>query len=287
MGKLPAVLLLVAATGVWGATFTVVKGALADCGPLTFTALRFALAGALLVPQLGHLRASRGRGLMVACGVALFVGYAFQTWGLVTTTPARSAFITALSAVLVPLLEPLGGQVALAWRALGGAVVALAGLAVLLRPGTTDLAVGDVMTLGCAAAFAVHAMVLNRAVRQARPEVVNAVQVIVVALLALPAAGLEQGRLVVSARLGVALGVTAVLATVGAFWAMASAQRGLSAAETGVVLAFEPVAAAVVSILVREDTVSAGLLVGGALVVLGVVVTTVSGGRVAPGRGSR
>ena len=106
-----AVLLLIAAAGIWGATFPVVKGALVDADPWTFLALRFGLAAVLLVPLL-RARGSYGPGMgrAAACGVALFVGYVLQTWGLASTTPARSAFITALSVVLVPLLQGVLGM---------------------------------------------------------------------------------------------------------------------------------------------------------------------------------
>jgi drug/metabolite transporter (DMT)-like permease len=282
MRKLPAVLLLVAATVVWGATFPVVKGALADAGPLTFMALRFSLAALLLLPGLRSVPTSQALVWSGACGLALATGYAFQTWGLLTATPARSAFITALSAVLVPVLEPVVGLARFSRRALAGALVALGGLAVLLRPGTTGASVGDVLTLGCAFAFAAHAMLLNRAVRDERPELVNAVQVAVVAVLAAPAAGIERWRFVATPRLGVAVAVTAVFATVGAFWAMSSAQRTLTAAETAVILALEPVAAAVVSLLVGEDTLTLPLVAGGCLVVAGVILATASMGRPTP-----
>jgi drug/metabolite transporter (DMT)-like permease len=283
--KLPAVILVVAATGVWGATFTVVKGALADTGPLTFLALRFSLAGALLLPQLRRIKGSPALLWAAACGVSLFVGYTFQTSGLLTTTPARSAFITSLSAVLVPLAEPIAGLAAFSWRVLGGALVALGGLAVLLRPGSTEVTVGDLLTLGCALAFAAHTMLLNRAVKSERPELVNAVQVATVALLAVPSAGIEGWRFVASPRLGMAVGITALLATVGAFWAMAAAQRHLSAAETGVILVLEPVAAAAVSLLLGEDRLSGSLLLGGSLVLAGVVLATLSARGSAPPAG--
>lgn len=105
-----AIALVVAATVVWGATFPVVKSALADTGPLTFLALRFSAAAVLLVWKIRLPGGSReGVGWAAACGASLYVGYLCQTWGLLTTTPARSAFITALSAIMVPLVEPLVG----------------------------------------------------------------------------------------------------------------------------------------------------------------------------------
>jgi drug/metabolite transporter (DMT)-like permease len=278
MGRLAALALVVSATVVWGATFSVVKGALADAGALTFLALRFCLAAILVAPL------ARGRGWLrptrpaVLCGLALYCGFALQTAGLASTTPARCAFLTALSAVLVPWLEPLLGLGRFAWRALLGGVLAAAGLAVLLRPGGGGISLGDVLTLGCAVAFAGHVLLLQLAVRNTAPARVNALQVVIPALLALPVAGLEGWRFALSCRLVGAVLLTAGLATVAAFWAVTAAQRVVSASETSVVLAFEPVVAAVISVALGMDRFTVSLAAGGALVVAGVFAATVRRG---------
>jgi NhaP-type Na+/H+ and K+/H+ antiporter len=65
-------------------------------------------------------------------GVLLCAGYGFQTAGLQFTTPARAAFITGLSVVIVPLLSTLvlrrGGLPAGVWL---GVALATLGLALL------------------------------------------------------------------------------------------------------------------------------------------------------------
>lgn len=268
-----AIALLVITTIIWGATFPVVKGALADAGVWTFLAVRFGLAAVLLAST--ALRAGWPRSPWVAgCGVALLAGYAFQTWGLVTTTPARSAFITALSVILVPLVEPLVGMARLTWRVVTGAALALAGLAVLLRPEIGAASLGDVLTFGCALAFAAHTLLVQRAVRDVDASAVNAWQVVIVAALALPFGLTDTAPLHVSWRLGGAVVVTAVLATVAAFWALAAAQQVLSAGETAVMLACEPLAAAVISVLLGSDALTSALVAGGCLVIAGAVLAT-------------
>jgi drug/metabolite transporter (DMT)-like permease len=279
MSRATALTLLVAVTVLWGSTFTLVKVALADAGPLTFLALRFVLAAVLVAPGLHRREGSFPRPARIspwalACGVALFAGFALQTTGLATTTPARSAFITALSAILVPICEPALGLEPFSGRAWSGALLACAGLAVLLRPGGAGVTSGDLLTFGCAIAFAVHLLLLHGAVRFADTAQVNAIQVAVVAALSLGGGSVEGWRMHASARLGLALFITAVFATAAAFRIMTEVQRVLTAAETGVVLAFEPVAAALVSVLGGKDHVTIGLVAGGALVVAGVLVAT-------------
>jgi drug/metabolite transporter (DMT)-like permease len=266
-------LLLVAAT-VWGATFSVVKAALADAGAFTFLALRFGLATLIFLPALRNRRALAGAGRAVFCGVALFTGYAFQTLGLASTTPARSAFITAFSVVLVPLLEGVTGLARVHARVWLGGAIALGGLALLLGPERQPFAVGDLLTLGCAVAFAAHVLLLQWAVQAIPPTRVAAVQIFATAALAFPAAAIAGWHAVATPRLAGAVFVCAVLATVAAFWIMTAVQEVLSASLTAVVLAFEPVAAAVVSVAFGADLLTPALVAGGAVVVAGVVIAT-------------
>lgn len=273
--RLTAVLMLMAAGATWGATFPVVKQALADTGPLTFLALRFGLAAALLLPTLRFAAGSRrGTWRAVSCGVALFVGYAFQTTGLATSTPARSAFITALSIVLVPLLEPLFGIGRPTARVWSGAVLALAGLAVLLRPETRPVSSGDFLTFLCAIAFAIHLLLLQWTVRVVPAARASMIQVLTTAGLAVPIAGIERWRFAPTTRLTVAILICAIVATIGAFWVMTAVQQVLSAAVTAVVLAFEPVAAAVASVAMGLEAPSLAMGLGGMVVVAGVILAS-------------
>ena len=100
-----AELLLIITTFIWGSSFVIVKGALADASPFPYLAVRFILAGLLMFGMMarGHLpRATLLPSLVL--GLLLFTGYAFQTWGLVFTTPSKSGFITGVSVILVPLI---------------------------------------------------------------------------------------------------------------------------------------------------------------------------------------
>src|SRR5437764_3822905 len=93
-------------TFIWGTTFVLVKEALRTISPLLFNAVRMGLAAAIMAvlyrKQLSTLtRPTFTAGLVV--GIFLFLGYELQTTGLRLTTPSKSAFLTGVSTVLVPL----------------------------------------------------------------------------------------------------------------------------------------------------------------------------------------
>jgi drug/metabolite transporter (DMT)-like permease len=105
--SLKAHILLVLITLIWGSNFVVIKNALVDISPLFFNAVRMSLAAVVLAVifyrELPRLTAGAVRsGCLV--GVFLFVGNELQTTGLKYTTASKSAFLTGVSVVLVPVL---------------------------------------------------------------------------------------------------------------------------------------------------------------------------------------
>ena len=153
-------LALLLTTLIWGATFPATKAVLEQIPPLSFLVLRF-LTGALCawaVLAMMGVRLHRDRQTLKRSAIAtiwLFCGYVLQTVGLQYTSASNSAFITALYVIFVPLF--LGRFQPRIWAT---AVLALIGLWCLIDP-TVVLNLGDLMTLGCAAAFAAHIVCLE------------------------------------------------------------------------------------------------------------------------------
>ena len=135
--KLQADLSLILCALIWGATFVLVKDALASASVFVFLALRFLLATFVLVLIYGRELRTVGAGGFragVLIGCCMFGGYAFQTAGLAQTTPSKAAFITGFSVVLVPLLLALFGSRRVPLWVWVGALAAFAGLYFLAVP---------------------------------------------------------------------------------------------------------------------------------------------------------
>ena len=156
---------------VWGSTFVVVKHALLDISTLYFLALRFSVASLcmllLFLPafrRAGWPSVRQGlRGGAVA-GLLLWLGYLLQTFGLKYTTAANSGFLTGLYIVLVPLTSAAIYRRWPQWRELLGIAIATVGMTLLTVPSVRtglQLNFGDLLTIGCVAAFACHLLVLG------------------------------------------------------------------------------------------------------------------------------
>jgi drug/metabolite transporter (DMT)-like permease len=180
---------LVLNTVVWGATFVLVKAALADVTPLLFLALRFSLAtGALLALFSGSRRVpftGKAAAAGALAGIFLFSGYLFQTLGL-----PRSAFITGLSSVMVPLLAALVYRNRPQVSEVAGVLVATAGLGLMtLRSAGAgaggSISRGDLLTFFCAIGFAAHIVTLGHFSENMRFQLLSVAQIGAAAVLAL------------------------------------------------------------------------------------------------------
>src|ERR1700722_9874412 len=135
--RVRADLALVLCTFIWGATFVVVKDALADISVLAFLAVRFALATLLMAVMFRSSIArldKRGVWAGTQIGLFMFGGFVFQTAGLRWTTPSKAAFLTGSSVVLVPLILAAFGRRRITVWTWAAVAITFAGLYFLTVP---------------------------------------------------------------------------------------------------------------------------------------------------------
>ena len=273
---------------IWGITFVVVGRALADVGVFPFLAARFGLAALVMavvsqqdLRQLSKAQIARGAGI----GAFMFAGYVFQTAGLAYTTPSKAAFVTGFSVVLVPVLA------AIAWRlhtnawVCTGALAALLGLYYLTVPaqGFAALNFGDALELLCAVMFAFHILFIGRYGSGFSPRALSFLQIATTGALSLAALPLlaatrrSSVRFHLNVSLAVAIGATAVLATVFAFSLQIWAQRHTTATNTALLLALEPIFATITSFFAFGERLGARTFLGGALILAGIALVELKG----------
>lgn len=273
---------LIAICAIWGATFTLVKDALEDASPLVFLTLRFGvatLALGIVFRWKGPIRLSwtllrNGASL----GLALFGGYLFQTVGLRFTTPARSAFLTALFIVFVPALLALQRRKLPGPRELAGIFLALAGLRLLASPISFEGASrGDALTLICALCYAGHILLLGRFSTAGDIRALTLLQIGVAFLLSASSFWwVEEPFLRASPRLWVAVVFTGVLATAVAFLVQTWAQQIVSPTRTAFIFALEPVFAWITSFLLIGERLPASGIIGAALILSGILLVEIN-----------
>lgn len=292
--KLRAYLLMLFVVAIWGSTFVLIKGALADATPAAFNLVRMALAFALLA--VAYHRSWRGihRGQLAAgavVGLCLAAGYQFQTIGLVRTTPSKSAFITGLVVVLVPLfsaipgLHPPGARRP-RWNAYTGALLAFIGILLLTAPPAShgsvsaylpDLSsinLGDILTFGCSIGFAFHCIALSHVSPRIPFQPLALLQIGFCTLfMAASLPFIEHPHIHWSPRLFIALFIAAALATAAAFSIQSWAQSILPSTHIALLLTMEPVFAWITSFLVTGERLGLIPAIGAMLILAGIALT--------------
>lgn len=287
MKRWKADIALVVVTAIWGSTFVVVKNALDVVGPLVFVAVRFWVAGGALTLLLWLQRKIASRPIPIQpralragafTGVFLTLGYVPQTIGLQTTEAAKAAFITGLSVVLVPLFAATLLHKPPTRAATFGVLMATVGLGFL----TLDLhqrltlAPGDLWVLLCAVGFAAHITSTARFAPHYDVLPFTATQLLTTATLSTIAALLfERYALLPPASALPAIVYMGLIATAFVFGVQTWGQRHTTPTHTALIFALEPVFAALFAVVFAGERLEAREWLGGALILLGMLVAEV------------
>lgn len=282
--QLAADLALLLVALVWGSTFVIVKEAVAAFPVLTFLALRFGFAALALLPLILWRRGDRagrvapgkqtdpGLAASLLIGAALVAGFAFQTFGLQLTTPAKTGFITGLSVVMVPVISALLLRKSPSLNAWFGVGLATVGLALLTLQADLGIATGDLLVFGCALAFAGHILLVGHFAQRVDPLTLTVGQIVVVAVVSGATGLLIESPPPLTGQVLFAALFTGLLATAAAFGAQTVAQRFTTATHTALIFAMEPVFAALFSLLLIGELLGPRQVIGCCLILAGMLV---------------
>jgi drug/metabolite transporter (DMT)-like permease len=264
-------LLLVAVTAVWGWTFVVVQDAISVYGVIPFLAVRFVLAGAALAPIYAAKLTRRSLIVGGGIGVVLAAGYLFQTTGLLFTTPTNSGLITGLFVVFAPLADRLLFGANVSRQVVLAVALSLLGMVLLAGGGPEGANWGDLLTLLCAAALGLHIALLSRYAASHDAGALTLAQILSIALLFVIVWPFTGSVSLPTPEVWVALLVTGLLASAGAFLVQTTVQQHIPAARTAIILTMEPVFAALFGYWLAGDRLVA-LQILGALMILSALV---------------
>jgi drug/metabolite transporter (DMT)-like permease len=265
---------LLLTTASWGSTFFLIKDLLDRVPTLDFLAIRFAIAG-LVMLAVAHRSVARlsreSWRRAIVLGLIYGVAQILQTAGLAHTAASVSGFVTGMYVVCTPLLAALvlGTRItALTW---GAVLLAVAGLGVLTLDGFA-LGYGESITFVASVLYALHIVALGAWSTAKDALGLSVVQLLVIA--AVCGVATAPDGVVVPDRAGdwLAIVYMALVAGAGALVAQTWAQSQLSPTRTAIIMSTEPVFAALFAVLFGGEDVAARMLVGGALVLSAMLV---------------
>ncbi len=261
-----AILLL--ATALWGTTFALGKDALDHVSPAPMLTARFVVAAIIFLPFLRLDPRLWIAGLEL--GILEWGGYALQTIGLQYTTPGRSAFLTAMSVIFVPLFAAATGRRIdrVIW---GTAIAGFIGAGLLSYDGSPPN-LGDAWTVLCAACWGIYILRLEHHSPNFTPRALTAVQLVIVAAACAVWMGIERPTTDFSSFPWLTILYLAIAATALTTWLQTLGQRRVSAPRSAVIFTVEPVFATAFVFLWHGELpgsrgwIGSGLIVAAALV---------------------
>lgn len=268
-------LLLLAATAIWGSTFVVVQDAVEQMAVHPFLAWRFSIAAILMIlirPRAMFALPVQQRKRGILLGLVLAIGYFTQTQGLALgVAPSVSGFITGMFVVFTPLFSALLLRHRLSGATWIAVALSVTGLAALSLRGWS-IGLGELLTLACAAAFALQILGLARWSEPGQAYGLTLWQLSTVAVIEIVITGATGSfEFPPTQQVWIAVLFLALFATAFGFIAQTWAQAHMPATRAAVILTTEPVWAGAVGVA-TGDPVTARLILGGALILAAMYV---------------
>ncbi len=282
--------MLVLVTFFWGISYLLMDLSLAEIGAFSLNAFRFLgaflLAALCFFPKIRTVnKATLKYSAMV--GAALVFVYIGATFGVKYTSLSNAGFLCALTVVFTPVLDFLIFRKRPSKKLFLVLVMAFVGIALLTLSERLRPALGDILCIMCAVAYAADLLITERAVAC---EEVNAFQ-LGVFQLGFTGAGMlalsllfEGPDIPKTGAVWASVAVLSIFCTGMAFIVQALAQQYTTAAHVGVIFCLEPVFNSVVAFFVAHEVLTVQAYLGGILLVASLLVMEIDFSRWSPGR---
>ena len=287
--QLKGSLYLVLATMIWGSTFIAQSVGMDHIGPFTFQAVRcFMGVLALLIMIViadrfkkdGKTFGSRWKskklwkaGLL--CGVPLFLACNLQQVGLVNTDPGKSAFLTAMYILFVPIIGVFRKEKPSKLMPLS-ILLAMIGLYFLSCMGVTTISTDDILLLGCAMMFAVQITFVDLFAQDLDPLRLNLIQALVCAVLSTAVMFLtEDISMPAIGRCWFPLAYAGVLSMGLAYSLQIIGQKDLKPSLASLIMSLESVFAVIFGFILLRERLTTWESIGCCFVFAGVILSQI------------
>lgn len=262
---------------IWGSSFVVAKGALESLSPLWVLAIRCCGASfLLLILCAGRLKKIDRQYLRGGLLMGVFISAAFvvQTYGLICTTPGKSAFLTSSYCVMVPFLawwickkRPDGYNISAAF-------ICVAGIGFVSLGRELYVGAGDLLTLMGGLFLGLHLIVTDRYVCGRDPLLLTMLQTITAAAVMLCAASaFEAAPSEISLSARIRLAYLSVFCSALCHLLQVFGQKYTPPTAAAVIMALESVFGTAISLLFQKERLTVLLAAGFVLIFISVLIS--------------
>lgn len=287
--KIGGILGLFSATIIWGSSFIAQSVGMDYIGPFTFQAVRCFLAVLGLLPLIALFDCFRKDGktffsrwmdkqlwkVGFLCSIPLTLAVNLQQIGIMTTDVGKSAFLSAMYIVIVPLIGLFLGRKTskMIWLSVFLSVV---GLYCLSCVGVTRVQIGDICLILCAVAFSVQILLVDSRADHLDSLRLNLLQALFCSVFsAIPMLILETPDLQTIASCALPLSYSGFLSMGLAYSLQIVGQKYLEPAPASLILSLESAFALLFGCLLLQETLTVWEAVGCVLVFSAVILSQI------------
>jgi len=276
MSRLRADLLLLLIAAFWGFSYLFTNDCLTEIGPLYLNAYRFIVAFTLaLIFSYKRVRNINAATLKYAfiVGLILFSVYTFYNFGVKNTSLSNAGFLCGLPVVITPILGTLFFKSKPEKKIIPVVIIVTIGIGLLTLEDTFVPAFGDILCILTSAAYAIHMLVIEKAVKN--PDV-DAFLLGVFqlgfggAIMYVTALALEKPTFPQTPRVWLSFIFLAALCSGAAFIIQSIAQKYTEASRAGVIFSLEPIFAGIIAFVFAGEILTGRAYFGAALMIVGI-----------------
>ncbi|WP_026581456.1 DMT family transporter [Bacillus sp. J33] len=262
---------------IWGSGFVASAISLEYYTPYQIMAGRF-LVGFILLSAVFYkkLKFSNKKTLLkgTIIGLLLYLAFALQTVGLQYTTPSKNAFLTAVNVVIVPFIGYLLYKRKIDKFELFGAVLAIVGVGILSLKLSSDINIGDLLTLCCALGFAFHIFYTAKFVKEEDPVLLTIIQMLAATVIGFIVI-LFKGEMNFSyEREGInSLFYLGIFSTTVAFLLQTVAQKFTTETKAAIILSTESFWGMLFSVTILGELMTIKMIIGAILILTAIIIS--------------
>lgn len=282
--------ILLFVTMVWGSSFVLMKNTISQLHPLAFLTIRFAIAWLVVtIIFWRNLKNLKTKEIVYGSiiGFFLFSGMVLQVVGLKYTYASKSAFITGLTVVLVPIFASIIERKIPKMNVIIGVIFAFVGLLLLNGAKISHFNFGDFLTLLADFGFVFQIIFIDIFTAKENVNTINIAifQLMSAAVLYIVSSlvfGIDILKVKLTWNSIITILITGVLGTALAFTAQVFVQKYTTPTHTALIFSAEPVFGAIFSAII-PSTISRTTeilplisYIGCGLILIGMIIAELS-----------
>lgn len=278
---------LIITTILWGSTFLITNTLTQIIPPMFYMGVRYFIAFLGFLPFYGRLKKLTKQEFKICFTASLlaWASFAIQTFGIKWTTPTKSGFITGLNVIMVPFLAAGFFKKKIKWQIWLSSCFALVGVSILSFGEFGRFELGDLFILICDIFYALYIIYLEYNLKKVDTISFSIILVFNMSILSFLLSLItddysyifnEGWNIIMTWQNLLIMLYMGLIASSIATLTQSYGQTVVSSTRAAIIYSLEPIFAALFAILFGSDQLSLQILIGGALIMVGIYISIIS-----------